>query len=53
MRLMPIVTVVTLLSIWGGSVEAGPTLSPAEVAYVSEVRGRVKLQLSSFMESVV
>jgi hypothetical protein len=41
MRLMPILAVVTLWSIWGGSVEAGPTLSPTEVAYVSEVRGRV------------
>jgi hypothetical protein len=41
MRLMPILAVLALSSIWGGSVEAGPTLSSAEVAYVSEVSGRV------------
>jgi hypothetical protein len=41
MRLMPILAFLALSSMWGGSVQAGPTYSPAEVAYVSEVSGRV------------
>jgi hypothetical protein len=41
MRLMPTMAVLALSSMWSGSVEAGPTYAPAEVAYVSEVSGRV------------
>ena len=41
LRLMPILPFLALSSIWGGPVQAGPTYSPAEVAYVSEVSGRV------------
>ena len=41
MRLMLMMAVLTLSSMWSGSVEAGPTYAPAEVAYVSEVSGRV------------
>ena len=41
MRLLSMMIVLTLSSMWGGSVEAGPTYSTTEVAYVSEVSGRV------------
>jgi hypothetical protein len=41
MRLIPTMAVLALSSMWSGSVEAGPTYAPAEVAYVSEVSGRV------------
>jgi hypothetical protein len=40
MRLLSATIVLTLSSIWGGSAEAGPS-SATEVAYVSEVSGRV------------
>ena len=41
MRVISTMIVLTLSSMWGGSVEAGPTYSTTEVAYVSEVSGRV------------
>jgi hypothetical protein len=40
MRLLSMMIVLTLSTMWGGSVEAGP-ISTTEVAYVSEVSGRV------------
>lgn len=41
MRLMSLMVVLVLSTMWCGSVEAGPTYAPAEVAYVSDVSGRV------------
>jgi hypothetical protein len=41
MRLLSVMAVLALSSMWVGSVEAGPTYSATEVAYVSEVSGRV------------
>jgi hypothetical protein len=41
MRLISTLIVLILSTIWGGSVEAGPAYSATEVAYVSEVSGRV------------
>jgi hypothetical protein len=40
MRLLSMMILLTLSTMWGGSVEAGP-ISTTEVAYVSEVSGRV------------
>jgi hypothetical protein len=41
MRLWSLMAVLALSSMWIDSVEAGPTVSATEVAYVSEVSGRV------------
>jgi hypothetical protein len=41
MRLLTLMVVLALSCTWGGSVQAGPTDSATEVAYVSEVSGRV------------
>jgi hypothetical protein len=41
MRLWSVMAVLALSSMWGDLVEAGPTDSAAEIAYVSEVSGRV------------
>ena len=41
MRLWSVMAVLALSSIWGDLVEAGPTYSATEIAYISEVRGRV------------
>jgi hypothetical protein len=41
MRLISTLIVLILSTMWGGSAEAGPTSSATEVAYVSEVSGRV------------
>jgi len=39
--MLSMMSVLALSSMWVGSVEAGPTYSATEVAYVSEVSGRV------------
>jgi hypothetical protein len=41
MRLLSMMAVLALSSLWAGSVHAGPTYPETEVAYVSEVSGRV------------
>ena len=41
MRLLTLMSVLALSCMWGGSVQAGPTFSATEVAYVSDVSGRV------------
>jgi hypothetical protein len=41
MRLWSVMAVLALSSMWGDLVEAGPTYSATEIAYVSEVSGRV------------
>ena len=41
MRLLSVMAVLALSSMWGDLVKAGPTYSATEVAYVSEVSGRV------------
>jgi hypothetical protein len=41
MRFWSLMAVLALSSMWIDSVEAGPTVSATEVAYVSEVSGRV------------
>ena len=41
MRLLSVMAVLALSSMWGDLVKAGPTYSATEIAYVSEVSGRV------------
>jgi hypothetical protein len=45
MRLLTLMAVLALSCMWDGSVQAGPTDSATEVAYVSEVSGRVVVHM--------